>query len=171
MISTLTLSILNLPLSSSSTTSRNSRLVVDEDDLKWVAIEKNILLLLEQFHENFRCKPLRCRQLNNSSERQNNGGFLGGVHINDRRYCRCYRLAMSTWCLLNPKVSGGRRCCSMSTSRDWDWRRCWSSWPSSTAHWRNTPGKNWPPPPVTTPIWWTLIKTKVRFAPELGLRI
>ena len=37
----LTLSGLNLPLSSSSTTSRellsrNSRLVVDEDDLKWV---------------------------------------------------------------------------------------------------------------------------------------
>ena len=37
---TLTLLSLNLPLSSSSTTSReffrNSRLVVDEDDLKWL---------------------------------------------------------------------------------------------------------------------------------------
>ena len=29
---------------------------MDEDDLKWVANEKNILLLLKQFHENFRSK-------------------------------------------------------------------------------------------------------------------
>ena len=40
----LALSSLNLPLSSSSTTAanccRNSRLVVDEDDLKWVTTEK-----------------------------------------------------------------------------------------------------------------------------------
>ena len=28
---------------------RNSRLVVDEDDLKWVANEKKILLLLKEF--------------------------------------------------------------------------------------------------------------------------
>ena len=31
---------------------RNSRLVVNEDDLKWVENEKNVLLLLKQFHEN-----------------------------------------------------------------------------------------------------------------------
>ena len=30
----------------------NSRLVVDEDDLKWMANEKKILLLSKQFHEN-----------------------------------------------------------------------------------------------------------------------
>ena len=34
------------------TLASNSQLVVDEDDLKWVANEKNILLLLKQFYEN-----------------------------------------------------------------------------------------------------------------------
>ena len=30
--------------------SRNSRLVVDEDDMKWVTSEKNVLLFLKQFY-------------------------------------------------------------------------------------------------------------------------
>ena len=41
----------------------NSRLVVDEDDLKWVANEKNISCLLEQFHEHFRSKPHRFQEI------------------------------------------------------------------------------------------------------------
>ena len=41
----LTISSLNLPLSSTSTISyRNSRLVVGENDLKWVADKKNIAI-------------------------------------------------------------------------------------------------------------------------------
>ena len=36
---------------------RNSRLVVSEDDFKWVAKEKNVLLLLNQFREYVRSKP------------------------------------------------------------------------------------------------------------------
>ena len=51
-INVLTLSNLNLPWSSSSTTSRyccrNSRLAVDEDDLKCVANKKKISFLLKQ---------------------------------------------------------------------------------------------------------------------------
>ena len=34
--------------------SRNSRLVVDEDDLMWVANEQTIVLLFKKIHENFR---------------------------------------------------------------------------------------------------------------------
>ena len=48
-----------------------SRLVVDEDDLKWVAKEKNKLLLIKQFHDNFHCKTPRRTELGYSSERQN----------------------------------------------------------------------------------------------------
>ena len=47
---------------------RNSRLVVDEDDPKWVANEKYISSLLKQFHENFRSESPRCRKLRHSSE-------------------------------------------------------------------------------------------------------
>ena len=45
-IKILILSGQSLPLSSPSTTSRNSRLVVDEENFKWVTNEKEILLLL-----------------------------------------------------------------------------------------------------------------------------
>ena len=50
---------------------RNSRLVVDENDLKWVANEENISLLLKQYHGNVRSKFPRCRDLSHSSEKQN----------------------------------------------------------------------------------------------------
>ena len=50
---------------------RNSRLVVDEDDLKWVANEKNVLLLLKQSHKKIYSKTLRYRKLGNSSEMRN----------------------------------------------------------------------------------------------------
>ena len=50
---------------------RNSRLVVDEDDLKWVTIEKNIVLFLKQFHENCHSKTTICRKCSNSSQMQN----------------------------------------------------------------------------------------------------
>ena len=56
---------------------RNSRLVVDKDDLKSVAKEKYILLLLKQVHEQFLSSQLSCRKFNNSSNMQNyvNGAF------------------------------------------------------------------------------------------------
>ena len=42
---------------------RNSRLVVDEDNLKWVANKIGILLLiLKQSHENVCSNPRRCRK-------------------------------------------------------------------------------------------------------------
>ena len=44
---------------------------MDEDDLKGVAKEKKILLLLKQFYGNNRSKPPRCRKLGHSSELQN----------------------------------------------------------------------------------------------------
>ena len=54
----LTLSILNLLLSSSPTTSRrNSRLVVNEDDLMWVKSDENCRVLVKQFHGKFILKP------------------------------------------------------------------------------------------------------------------
>ena len=59
---------MNLPLSSFC---RNSRLVVEEDDLKWVANENNISLLLKQFQGNFSSKTTRCRKISHSSEMQN----------------------------------------------------------------------------------------------------
>ena len=61
----LTLSSLNLPLSSSSTA---SRLVADED-LKWVKNKQTILLLLKKSHENFHSEN---EKLSNSSEMQKN---------------------------------------------------------------------------------------------------
>ena len=61
----LTLSNLNLPLSSSSTV---SQLVADED-LKWVKNKQTILLLLKKSHENFHSEN---GKLSNSSEMQNN---------------------------------------------------------------------------------------------------
>ena len=42
---------------------RNSQLVVDKDDLKWVANDKKILLLCKQFQENFRSEIPRCGKL------------------------------------------------------------------------------------------------------------
>ena len=54
----LTLSILNLLLSSSPTTSRESRLVVNEDDLMWVKNDENCHVLVKQFHGKFILKPL-----------------------------------------------------------------------------------------------------------------
>ena len=50
---------------------RNSRLAVDEDDLKWVENEKKISLLLKQFPEYNRFKTTRCGKLGHSSEMQN----------------------------------------------------------------------------------------------------
>ena len=44
---------------------------MDEDDLKWVANEKNILLLLEQFHENVVLKLPDFRTISHFSEMQN----------------------------------------------------------------------------------------------------
>ena len=49
---------------------RNSRLVVNEDDLKLVENGKNTLLLLKQLHENFRSESSMCRKLKYSSGMQ-----------------------------------------------------------------------------------------------------
>ena len=51
---------------------RNSRLVVDEDDLKWVTNRANITLLLfvRLFHENFSSKTTGFPNLSHSSEMQ-----------------------------------------------------------------------------------------------------
>ena len=47
-------------------------IVVDEDDLKWVAYKKTyVSLLLKQLDENFSSKTPMCRELNHSSEMQN----------------------------------------------------------------------------------------------------
>ena len=59
----LTLSGLNLPLSSSSTTSRESRLVVDEEDLMWFKNYRKSHELVNQFHKNFRSKTLSYRKI------------------------------------------------------------------------------------------------------------
>ena len=48
---------------------RNSRLAVDEDDLKWVA--KTILLLSKQFRKTFRSKTPSCKKLKHPLEMQN----------------------------------------------------------------------------------------------------
>ena len=40
--------------------SSNSRIVVDEDDLKWGANDKKVLLLLKQCHDNYRSKTPGC---------------------------------------------------------------------------------------------------------------
>ena len=70
----LTLLGLNLPLSShpplGANCCRNSRLVVNEDDLKWLENEKNISLLSKQFRENIRFKTPGCGKLGHSSEMQ-----------------------------------------------------------------------------------------------------
>ena len=51
---------------------RNSRLVVNEDDLKWVAnMKKKMKLLAKQFCGNIDLKTPRCRKLGDSSEMQN----------------------------------------------------------------------------------------------------
>ena len=52
---------------------RNSRLVVDEDDLKWVVNETNMPIssLLKQFHKKIRSKPLGFSKANDSSEMHN----------------------------------------------------------------------------------------------------
>ena len=60
IVGPLTLSSLDLSLSSSYTTScRNSRLVVYDADLKWVTNTKKDMLLLEQFHANFHSKGIK----------------------------------------------------------------------------------------------------------------
>ena len=66
---TLDLTILNLNLHchlhplQAANCCRNSRLVVDEDDLKWVTDEQNIQLFLKQFQENFRSKTNRFQEI------------------------------------------------------------------------------------------------------------
>ena len=50
---------------------RNSRFVVDEDDLKWWLMKTQIALLLKLFLENVRSKTLRCRKWSFSAEMQN----------------------------------------------------------------------------------------------------
>ena len=40
--------------------SRNFRLVVDEDDLKWVEIKENYYVLVKQFHGHFHSKNPIC---------------------------------------------------------------------------------------------------------------
>ena len=71
----LTLSSLNLPLSShplqAANCYRNSRLGVDEDDLKCVINGKKLLRLSKQFQEVFRSKTPKCRKLCYSSDMQN----------------------------------------------------------------------------------------------------
>ena len=42
---------------------RNSRLVVDEDDLMWFKIEENCHVLVNQFHWNVCFKTLSCRKI------------------------------------------------------------------------------------------------------------
>ena len=54
-------------------------LVVDEDDLKWVANVKKILLFLKQLHENCGFKTTSCRKLSNFSEMQNDALKHHGV--------------------------------------------------------------------------------------------
>ena len=63
----LTLSSLNLPLSSyplqAANCCRNSRLVVGEDDLKWVKIKENCHVLVNQFQGNCHHKTFSCREI------------------------------------------------------------------------------------------------------------
>ena len=42
---------------------RNSRLVVDEDDLMWFKIKENYHVLVNQFRGHFRFKTLSCRKI------------------------------------------------------------------------------------------------------------
>ena len=42
-----------------------------ENDLKWVTNEKNILLFLKDFHENFRSKTTRFQEIKLFSEMRN----------------------------------------------------------------------------------------------------
>ena len=42
---------------------RNSRLVVDEDDLMWFKITENCHVLVNQFNGNFRSKTPSCRKI------------------------------------------------------------------------------------------------------------
>ena len=42
---------------------RNSRLVVDEDDLLWFKKKENCHVFVNEFHGNFRCKKLGCRKI------------------------------------------------------------------------------------------------------------
>ena len=44
---------------------------MNEDDLKWVGNEKNVLLSLKQFHEHVCSKPLVLKKLSHFSEMQN----------------------------------------------------------------------------------------------------
>ena len=63
----LTLSSLNLPLTShppqGANFSRNSQLVVDEDDLMSFTIKENCHELVNQFHRHFCSKTLGCRKI------------------------------------------------------------------------------------------------------------
>ena len=50
---------------------RNSRLLVNEVDLKWVANDNFVLLLLKRFHENVRSKTsFECKKISHSSVMQ-----------------------------------------------------------------------------------------------------
>ena len=63
----LTLSNLNLPLSphplQAANCCRNSRLVVDEDDLKWVTNLRKLLCIVNQFHGHFHSKTPSCKKI------------------------------------------------------------------------------------------------------------
>ena len=48
----------------------NSRLIVDEEDLEWVASEKKLLLLLKQFHKKYCSKIPRSTKLSHSTYMQ-----------------------------------------------------------------------------------------------------
>ena len=54
---------------------QNLQLVVDEDDLKWVEMEKIWVLLLKKFRENVRSKTHRCSKLSQSLEMQNDASW------------------------------------------------------------------------------------------------
>ena len=42
---------------------RNSRLVVDEDDVMWVKKQRNCHVLINQFHRNFHSKTIACKKI------------------------------------------------------------------------------------------------------------
>ena len=67
MTSFLTHSGLDLPLSShplqAANCCRNSRLIVDKDDLKWVKNLENCYVLVNQPHGNFNYNTLSCRKI------------------------------------------------------------------------------------------------------------
>ena len=67
----ITLSYWNFHLLQAANCCRNSCIIVDEDDLKWVENGKKLSLLLKQLRENCRSISPMCRKLSHSSELQN----------------------------------------------------------------------------------------------------